>query len=752
MTRSPLLNVAVPALAASAAIASLAAPPAAGQAGRYAFVNLADSTGPYSFVNTPAINNAGTAVFFAGRDAGGTGLFTGPNPVADAVVTSDGPFSFFGNPAINAAGTVAFFAVRDDNREGIFTGPDPVADAVVTSDGPYSSFGNPAINAAGTVAFSARRDTGGEGIFTGPDPVADAVATNDGPYSGFGNPSINAAGTVAFLAFRNAGGQGIFTGPDPVADAVATTDGPYSFFTAPAINAAGTVAFLAGLDAGALGVFTGPDPVADAVATDDGPYSGFGIPAINAAGTVAFFAALDAGGRGIFTGPDPVADKVIATGDGLFGSSPTSVAFGASALNDFGDVGFSYTLANGTQGVAVAVASSRYTATAGGRFDDPANYAFGATPGTVVPTLITPANGLIVTGPASNTTVRSLTLGTDGSGVAELRLQPGGQLTVNEALDVQAKGKLRVDGVASLLGGTTNAGEIELVGGAQLNGGILLNSGLLRGDGTIGSAVANFGRIEAIGTAAVPKELTFTAPVFNFADTGRITVRDAALRFGGGLTNDGTLAFPLGVSDAFGDIDNAGTITVTGGANVTFHDDVVQNGTLRVSASGSTTSVVVFLGTFSGSGGTTGGGDVFFEGGVSIGNSPAEVTFNNDITLGSGSNTLIEIAGTGIGDFDRFVINGDLALDDGSLSAVSFDGFEFAANQSFEVFDVRDALTGTFAGLNEGGVVGNFNGFDLFISYRGGDGNDIVLSTVPEPSSLAMIGLGGAALLRRRRA
>ena len=744
------LRAAAVAVAGLMVHAALAAP-AAGQAGRYAFVNVADDAGPYSSFNAPVISDTGVA-FRAIRTGGGSGIFTGPDPVADAVATSSQSYSFFGDPTINAAGTVAFFALRDDNGEGIFTGPDPVADAVATSDGPYSSFGNPAINSAGTVAFLAVRDAGGLGVFTGPDPVADAVATDDGAYSLFGDPAINAAGTVAFFAVRDDNGEGIFTGPDPVADAVVTSDGPYSSFGDPAINDAGTVAFFAFRDAGGAGIFTGPDPVADAVATTDGPYSVFGSPAINAAGTVAFVATLDAGGRGIFTGPDPVADKVIATGDGLFGSSPTSLlAFGGSFLNDFGDVAFSYTLANGTQGVAVAVASSRFTATAGGSFTDPANFAFGLAPGDVVPTVITPANGLIVTGPSSNTTVRSLTLGTAGSGVAELRLQPGGQLTVNEGLAVRTQGKLRIDGAASVLGGVTNAGEIELVGGAQLNGGILINSGLLRGDGTVGNAVTNFDRIEAIGTAAAPKELTFTAAVDN-GETGRITVRDAAVRFGGGLTNDGTLAFPLGVSDAFGDIDNAGTITVTGGANVTFHDDVVQNGTLRVSASGSTTSVLVFLGTFSGAGGTTGGGDLFFEGGVSIGNSPAEVTFDNDITLGSDSNTLLEIAGLMNGEFDRFVINGDLSLDGGSLSAVSFDGFAFEPNQSFEVFDVRDALTGTFAGLGEGGVVGNFNGFDLFITYAGGDGNDIVLSTVPEPSSLALLGLGGVALLRRRRA
>ena len=36
--------------------------------------------------------------------------------------------------------------------------------------------------------------------------------------------------------------------------------------------------------------------------------------------------------------------------------------------------------------------------------------------------------------------------------------------------------------------------------------------------------------------------------------------------------------------------------------------------------------------------------------------------------------------------------------------------------------------------LAEGARVGNFNGIDLFISYAGGNGNDIMLfSAIPEP-------------------
>src|SRR5687768_15555447 len=176
--------------------------PAAAQT--YTFVNVADSTGPYSVFGPPALSDAGAVAFGGFRDAGGNGIFTGPDAVAHAVATTDGPYSSFGFPAINGAGAVGFRANRDAGGSGIFTGPDPLADVVATTDGPYASFGaDLAFNGAGAVAFFATRDAGGSGIFTGPDLLTDTIATTDGPYSGFNNtPAINDAGTVAFTAGR----------------------------------------------------------------------------------------------------------------------------------------------------------------------------------------------------------------------------------------------------------------------------------------------------------------------------------------------------------------------------------------------------------------------------------------------------------------------------------------------------------------------------------------------------------------------
>jgi hypothetical protein len=81
------------------------------------------------------------------------------------------------------------------------------------------------------------------------------------------------------------------------------------------------------------------------------------IPSLNNSGMVAFLA-----DGSIRTGPDPVADKVIAVGDDLFGSTvvefddafDTFTTISQEALNDSGQIAFSYVLADGRRGIARA--------------------------------------------------------------------------------------------------------------------------------------------------------------------------------------------------------------------------------------------------------------------------------------------------------------------------------------------------------------------------------------------------------------
>lgn len=89
---------------------------------------LTDTSGPYSAVMAPSVNNSRSVVFRASLDVGGSGIFTGNDPVHDTVVCVGG--SFFGstvtalslNPgrAINDSGQIVFSAVLADGKRGIF--------------------------------------------------------------------------------------------------------------------------------------------------------------------------------------------------------------------------------------------------------------------------------------------------------------------------------------------------------------------------------------------------------------------------------------------------------------------------------------------------------------------------------------------------------------------------------------------------------------------------------------------------------
>ena len=66
--------------------------------------------------------------------------------------------------------------------------------------------------------------------------------------------------------------------------------------------------------------------------------------------------------------------------------------------------------------------------------------------------------------------------------------------------------------------------------------------------------------------------------------------------------------------------------------------------------------------------------------------------------------------------------------------------------------EVGNSLQGRFFGLNEGELVGNYGGRDLFITYSAGTGNDIALFTaVPEPGNAAILMFCCAVIMLRHR-
>ncbi|MEM6260020.1 MAG: PEP-CTERM sorting domain-containing protein [Planctomycetota bacterium] len=140
----------------------------------------------------------------------------------------------------------------------------------------------------------------------------------------------------------------------------------------------------------------------------------------------------------------------------------------------------------------------------------------------------------------------------------------------------------------------------------------------------------------------------------------------------------------------------------------------------------------------------------------------------------SGDSTL-KLEGSGLtinfgGLFAREGATLDFLADAGGISTINLDGpsdlfdnnsgldpqlvvdlTSFAGLGEITLIDKTglDTVSGQFRGLAEGAVVAGTNG--RTISYVGGDGNDVVLSAVPEPGSMVLLALGGLLVARRRR-
>jgi nitrous oxidase accessory protein NosD len=128
---------------------------------------------------------------------------------------------------------------------------------------------------------------------------------------------------------------------------------------------------------------------------------------------------------------------------------------------------------------------------------------------------------------------------------------------------------------------------------------------------------------------------------------------------------------------------------------------------------------------------------------LSPGASPAQVTVAGNVALTSDDTVTIEINGTSAANqYDNFLVDGNngdtnrtIALGGATLALSGT--YTPVVGDSFTIFNndgTGDAVTGTFAGLAEGSTV-TLNGVPLFVSYVGGDGNDVTLS-LPTPSDV----------------
>jgi len=321
----------------------------------------------------------------------------------------------------------------------------------------------------------------------------------------------------------------------------------------------------------------------------------------------------------------------------------------------------------------------------------------------------------------------ALSVANAGLHATTLRLRNGGTAQATDAASLAAGTTIFIENGGSLLaGGVLNqSSELTLSGTGRVAASALVNTGLVKGSGRVDANLNNQAvgqirladdeRLVLRGTSHQNNGLVdvdhaeFEAATGSFINgtanpsTATISVRDGILRFTGGLTNAGSIVCSEGTCDFYGDVTNVsnqpttGRIVVTASSQATFFGNVVNRGTIQVSAAGQVGSTALFLGSLSGNG-VTGSGSVFLEGDVRPGGTIGTMAFGGDVSIGSAATVRMELAGATVPQYDRIAAAASLALG-GTLDVTLAAGFMPTVGQSFDLFD-WGTRSGVFASIN----------------------------------------------------
>ena len=226
-------------------------------------------------------------------------------------------------------------------------------------------------------------------------------------------------------------------------------------------------------------------------------------------------------------------------------------------------------------------------------------------------------------------------------------------------------------------------------------------------------------------------------------------VIDAVGQITGPVTVDGSIVFlTQGQLLVSGDINEsspdssvvineggfAGTVDLSGTCTCTGLTDV-GNGTLQVDGAINSAGVRLVSGggTLDGSGTINAPVTVNSGGTLQPGDNPGILTADS-VALSTGSNYDVALGGSMPGtQYDQLKVSGDVNLGNGNLQVTLASGYRPAVGTQFEIVNNTgpNAVTNTFAGLPEGSTF-SVNDTEFSITYKGGDGNDVVLTVVPQ--------------------
>ena len=622
------------------------------------------SFGDHEFNNSGQAAFFGSLTGTSGGSGDDGGVFRGSGGSITQIVRegqsapdANGTFAFLGRPSLNESGQAAFVGFLtgtsggSSDNDGIFRGSggsitqiSREGQSAPDANGTFSSFFNYVLNDSGQVAFRADLTgtsggaSDGGGIFRGSGGSITQISREgqsapdaNGTFFSFNSLVFNNSGQAAFSAglTGTSGGSsdnsGIFRGSGGSITQIARegqsapdANGTFVFFGSPTLNDSGQVAFRADLtgtsggDSDDSGIFRGSGGSITQIARKgqsapdaNGTFSSFFNYELNNAGQAAFLANLTgtSGGlsddSGIFASDGIDFFQVVRKGNSLGGGIINTV--GTVSLNEHGQIAYQATLIGGNQVIGRWTPELHWRNPSSSTWDTTGRWTLGLRPGNPHDVFIDPAASLTVTGPATDTTVRSLQIG-GGTGLATLSLRNGSNLSAISGVTIRSTGTLTGDGIVS--GNVQNHGTIVADNLTVLNG-FITNHHTIRGSGRIEAGIinANGGRICVLGGSEMwlsgdylfvngglvevnDSELRIDAYVNNIPGTGLISLRNGSLIADAGISNEGSMAATLGSSTIQGDISNTGTIQVSGGAHATFFGDVEQNGVLQIARVG----------------------------------------------------------------------------------------------------------------------------------------------------------------------
>ncbi|MGD0208397.1 MAG: pectinesterase family protein [Verrucomicrobiota bacterium] len=310
------------------------------------------------------------------------------------------------------------------------------------------------------------------------------------------------------------------------------------------------------------------------------------------------------------------------------------------------------------------------------------------------------SGGLLITGSAAPTITGAGTL-LGGSG-ADLIVQQysSGDLTIASALanngtatslTKSGPGKLIISGSNNMTGTNyLNGGAVEVSSMGKLaSGPIIMTSGTLRYTGTDATDTRAIMLNGLGGTFDVSSSST-TLTVSNLSNSDGIQIVNATA---------GRLMGNLGGLTKIG----AGTLKLMG-SNYFNGLTVVSNGTLLVNGTNAydTTTfnagnVTVYGGTLGGTGMISGPVTVMNGGTIAPGDDPGTLTLATNLTMGTGTTALFEMANSP-GVSDELVVQGNLTISSGSTIAINVPGTPLAAG-TYKLIQYSGTKSGSFNSL-----------------------------------------------------